>query len=142
MSKTRPDAARDRWLQGPRFVGGDGAAKTAGQVAYEQDVALVPLYPDGTPRKGWDGIGPALRDNWERNQTPCPDSITAAVTERARLRADLAKARALLAGIIRPADRIHELYNTPEDSSWHDDLDAALNASARAIEAARAFLEN
>ena len=40
--------------------------KTAGQIAYEADVAARPLYHDGTPRRSWESLDSAIRWSWER----------------------------------------------------------------------------
>ena len=44
--------------------------KTPGQLAYEQDVANWPLYPDGGARKARDRLGDMAKQSWERNPTP------------------------------------------------------------------------
>jgi hypothetical protein len=44
--------------------------KTAGQQAYETDVAREPNYHDGTPRRSWRELGEVERWSWERNPTP------------------------------------------------------------------------
>lgn len=46
--------------------------KTPGQLAYEADVRIQPLYHDGTARRGWETLCPAMRGTWERNPTPHP----------------------------------------------------------------------
>ena len=43
--------------------------KSAGQVAYERDVAREPLYHDGTPRSTWSELEDVARESWERNPT-------------------------------------------------------------------------
>jgi hypothetical protein len=44
--------------------------KSPGQIAYEEDVRRMPHYSDDTPRRAWDDLPPALRENWERHPTP------------------------------------------------------------------------
>ena len=44
-------------------------SKSAGQVAYERDVAREPLYHDGTPRSTWSGLEDIARESWEKNPT-------------------------------------------------------------------------
>lgn len=53
--------------------------KTPGQLAYERDLAKVPLYPAdcgvgfmGTPRPTWDQLSKIARWSWERNPTDRP----------------------------------------------------------------------
>lgn len=43
--------------------------KTAGQIAYENDLAIAPVYHDGTTRKSWDALPAYARESWERNPT-------------------------------------------------------------------------
>ena len=45
------------------------ACTTAGQQAYERDVARTPLYHDGQPRRSWQDICAIARWSWERNPT-------------------------------------------------------------------------
>lgn len=47
----------------------DPDRKTAGQLAYEADVAHEPLYHDGTPRKSWDELSEIASRSLERNPT-------------------------------------------------------------------------
>lgn len=42
---------------------------TAGQQAYERDVAKAPRYHDGQPRRAWQDIGAIAQWSWERNPT-------------------------------------------------------------------------
>lgn len=44
-------------------------AKSAGQLAYERDLAAQPTYHDGRPRVPWDRLCFAARWSWERNPT-------------------------------------------------------------------------
>lgn len=47
-----------------------GAAKSPGQLAYEEDVRRQPTQPwDGKPRQTWDEISDEARGTWERNPT-------------------------------------------------------------------------
>lgn len=46
------------------------AQKTAGQVAYEADVAARPTYDGGAVRKTWSQLGDVEKLSWERNPTP------------------------------------------------------------------------
>lgn len=46
--------------------------KTAGQIAYEHDVARRPTYPDGSPRKAWKDLPGYAQWSWER--TPESDA--------------------------------------------------------------------
>jgi hypothetical protein len=41
--------------------------KTRGQIAYEEAVKKLPLYPDGTPRKQWSELSELARWSWERH---------------------------------------------------------------------------
>lgn len=43
--------------------------KTPGQLAYERDVAIQPLYHDGTQRRTWEQVSDHIRQSWERNPT-------------------------------------------------------------------------
>lgn len=43
--------------------------KSAGQLAYERDVARKPTYHDGTPRPAWESLDDVKRLSWERNPT-------------------------------------------------------------------------
>lgn len=44
--------------------------KTPGQLAYELDVAAMPTYDGGIPRKTWDQLAGPAKQSWERNPTP------------------------------------------------------------------------
>jgi hypothetical protein len=44
--------------------------KTAGQLAYEEDVRRCPTYHDGTPRLRWDQLVELTRWSWEIEPTP------------------------------------------------------------------------
>lgn len=44
--------------------------KTPGQIAYEQDVALMPTYDDGGVRRSWFEIKASARMSWERKPFP------------------------------------------------------------------------
>lgn len=44
--------------------------KSAGQIAYEADVAARPFYHDGAPRKSWDELSELARSTWIKNPTP------------------------------------------------------------------------
>lgn len=46
---------------------------SAGQAAYERDLAKQPLYHDGTPRPAWSALWPVARWSWERDPTPLED---------------------------------------------------------------------
>jgi hypothetical protein len=46
------------------------AARTPGQIAYEEDLAREPCYGDGTPRKTWHQLSDDARWSWERKPTP------------------------------------------------------------------------
>ncbi len=57
---------------------GEVMIKTPGQIAYEADVALMPLYHDGARRKSWDQLRDYEQATWEKNPTPRkPPSRTA-----------------------------------------------------------------
>ncbi len=43
---------------------------TPGQIAYQEDLKLQPLYHDGTPRLQWHELGSLVQNSWERNPTP------------------------------------------------------------------------
>jgi len=43
--------------------------KTAGQKAYERDIAKRPNYHDGTPRKSWTELPEWAQWSWNRNPT-------------------------------------------------------------------------
>lgn len=43
--------------------------KSAGQLAYERDLAALPNYDDGARRPGWDQLGDVAKASWERNPT-------------------------------------------------------------------------
>jgi hypothetical protein len=43
--------------------------KTPGQIAYEADCAIEPLYSDGTPRKTWAQLGELKQSTWEKLPT-------------------------------------------------------------------------
>jgi hypothetical protein len=53
------------------------AAKSLGQVAYERDVELDPLYPNGSPRKAWSELDNLSRWAWELNPTVLAKGRTA-----------------------------------------------------------------
>ena len=40
-----------------------------GQIAYEADIVLRPLYHDGSPRPAWRQLSEIARWSWERNPT-------------------------------------------------------------------------
>ena len=42
-------------------------AKSAGQLAYERDLARHPLYHNGRPRPQWAALWEFARWSWERN---------------------------------------------------------------------------
>ena len=42
-------------------------AKSAGQIAYEADVARKPRYHDGSSRAPWEKLSEIARWSWERN---------------------------------------------------------------------------
>lgn len=44
--------------------------KSAGQLAYEEDVRRDPFYDDGAPRRSWAELHPVARWSWEINPTP------------------------------------------------------------------------
>lgn len=44
--------------------------KSAGQLAYENDLMVTPQYPDGTPRRQWTQLDDVTKWSWERNPTP------------------------------------------------------------------------
>lgn len=44
--------------------------KTAGQIAYEAELAVVPTYHDGRPRSPWEKLATYEREQWEKNPTP------------------------------------------------------------------------
>jgi hypothetical protein len=44
--------------------------KTAGQIAYEEDVRRKPNHHDGTSRPAWDQLSDVAQWSWERNPTP------------------------------------------------------------------------
>jgi hypothetical protein len=41
-----------------------------GQLAYESECAVRPVYHDGTQRRTWDQLCEYARWSWERNPTP------------------------------------------------------------------------
>jgi hypothetical protein len=43
--------------------------KSAGQMAYESDIAARPTYHNGCPRPSWAELWPAARHSWERTAT-------------------------------------------------------------------------
>jgi len=45
------------------------AAKTVGQVAYEQDLVNTPNYLGGSPRPQWEKLSGPVQWSWERNPT-------------------------------------------------------------------------
>lgn len=57
--------------------------KSLGQLAYERDLAAVPVYQDGGKRPGWDRLGEIAKDSWERNPT---DRVSSADEEFADLK--------------------------------------------------------
>lgn len=46
--------------------------KSPGQIAFENDVAMMPTYDDGSARHKWSEIGDMARLSWERNPSPRP----------------------------------------------------------------------
>lgn len=46
------------------------ATKTAGQLAYEADLAKQPRYHDATLRKTWKQLDELCRSSWERKPSP------------------------------------------------------------------------
>lgn len=44
--------------------------KSAGQLAYEDELTRKPTYGDGSQRKPWDKLSDIARWSWERNPTP------------------------------------------------------------------------
>ncbi|MGP1715574.1 MAG: hypothetical protein ACTS9Y_00210 [Methylophilus sp.] len=44
--------------------------KTPGQQAYEKDVRIIPLYPDGQHRKTWGELDDGIKRSWEINPKP------------------------------------------------------------------------
>lgn len=44
--------------------------KTPGQMAYERDLALMPFYCDGRPRRQWSQLESVTKTTWERNPQP------------------------------------------------------------------------
>jgi len=44
--------------------------KTPGQIAYEAECAIAPIYPDGSKRKTWRQLSELARQSWEKNPTP------------------------------------------------------------------------
>ena len=44
--------------------------KTAGQVAYEEELLIVPSYEDGQPRRPWEKLGKIEQASWENNPHP------------------------------------------------------------------------
>jgi hypothetical protein len=44
--------------------------KTPGQIAYEQDVALLPTHHNGDAREPWAKLSAIVRESWERDPTP------------------------------------------------------------------------
>jgi hypothetical protein len=43
--------------------------KSPGQIAYEEDCRLEPLYHHGAPRVAWDRLDLLAQQSWERNPT-------------------------------------------------------------------------
>lgn len=44
--------------------------KSPGQIAYETELAIMPNYEDGKPRRLWSELPEHSRQSWERNPTP------------------------------------------------------------------------
>lgn len=44
--------------------------RTPGQIAYEMELEIWPLYEDGTPRKQWHELDALAQGTWEKNPTP------------------------------------------------------------------------
>ncbi|MGU4702483.1 hypothetical protein K6L09_38120 [Burkholderia cepacia] len=53
----------------PQWATDEKLQKSAGQLAYERDLAAQPNYEDGARRPGWDQLGDVAKDSWERNPT-------------------------------------------------------------------------
>lgn len=47
----------------------DFRTKTPGQLAYERDVILTPVYHNGNPRARWEELGDIAQWSWERTPT-------------------------------------------------------------------------
>jgi len=47
----------------------DSTARTAGQIAYDADLAATPTYADGGKRPAWQELWEVARWSWERNPT-------------------------------------------------------------------------
>ena len=41
-----------------------------GQQAYEKDLRVIPLYPDGQKRKKWSELPDGIKSSWENNPNP------------------------------------------------------------------------
>lgn len=65
MTTKRPSFFRDIPAPADAYT-----PKTAGERAYWADLAMCPLYHDGSPRRMWEQLGAAERNSWERNPTP------------------------------------------------------------------------
>ena len=52
-------------------------SKTPGQIAYEQDVANSPNYPDGSPRRTWAQQVDSVKFSWEKNPHPRTHVVSA-----------------------------------------------------------------
>lgn len=44
-----------------------GVEMTNGQLAYEEEIRIIPTYPDGGQRPTWNQLCSAARDSWERH---------------------------------------------------------------------------
>lgn len=53
----------------PQWATDEKLEKSAGQLAYERDLAAQPNYEDGARRPGWVQLGDVAKDSWERNPT-------------------------------------------------------------------------
>lgn len=49
--------------------------KSAGQLAYERDVARFPRYYDGVSRPTWNRLSEVARWSWERNPVDRPGGV-------------------------------------------------------------------
>ncbi|WP_316189419.1 hypothetical protein [Bradyrhizobium sp. SZCCHNS1054] len=55
--------------------------KTPGQTAYEEDVRIMPNYPDGALRKSWDQLSMLAKRTWEQQPTVRARRPAAAVSK-------------------------------------------------------------
>lgn len=59
--------------------------KTPGQIAYEQDCAILASYHDGMVRKPWHKLSNMAKASWERDPTPRDHSRAIAARQAAKV---------------------------------------------------------